>query len=80
MDEVSYLVDPIADTRTNISLKRSRFVDNAKITEISSMDVLRNMRDDQWMEKMKTCGQTERIWEAVFSARGDGDEVSERLC
>jgi hypothetical protein len=40
------------------------------------MDVLRNMCDESWMEKMKICGQTERIWDAFAAAREGGDDVS----
>lgn len=34
------------------------------------------MLQDEWLAKMKICGQTERVWAALVHARGTGDEVS----
>jgi hypothetical protein len=33
------------------------------------------MLQDEWLAKMKICGQTERVWTALSHARGSGDEV-----
>jgi hypothetical protein len=33
------------------------------------------MQDEIWMLKMKICGQTERVWEALYAVREDGDDV-----
>lgn len=47
------------------------------LTPQSSIDILRNLQDPEWIGKMKVCGQAERIWEAFQAARGDGDEASQ---
>lgn len=33
------------------------------------------MLQDDWLAKMKICGQTERVWAAFVHARGAGDDV-----
>nr|XP_031863392.1 uncharacterized protein CI109_001267 [Kwoniella shandongensis]KAA5530464.1 hypothetical protein CI109_001267 [Kwoniella shandongensis] len=69
-DELGYLVDGIADSSTGISFKRS-----------SAIDILNNMQDESWLNKMKICGQVETVWECLFQARGEeADEIMNAVC
>lgn len=44
----------------------------------SSVDLLGNMLQEEWLAKMKLCGQTERVWAALSDAKGNGaDDVSD---
>ena len=45
------------------------------ITDDSCVELLRNMQDEIWAFKIHSCGQVERIWEALTKVRGEGDEV-----
>jgi len=44
--------------------------------DMSSLDVLRSLQDEQWAQKVHVCDQSEALWEGLMSARKDGDDVS----
>ncbi|KAL7421895.1 hypothetical protein Q5752_003667 [Cryptotrichosporon argae] len=68
MDEVAYLVDGI-ESSTSHALKLT-----------SAIDVLRNMEDETWVEKLRVCGQTERVFEVLLAARADEkDEIGNAI-
>ncbi|WOO81156.1 uncharacterized protein LOC62_03G004687 [Vanrija pseudolonga] len=70
MDEVTFLLEGISNAPSK------------GIRRTSSVDVLKNMQDATWVHKMDICGQTDRVWDVLRSARNadDSDEVMEAVC
>ncbi|WVO16104.1 hypothetical protein L204_103770 [Cryptococcus depauperatus] len=69
VDELSYLLEGIADLNSSASFRRS-----------SAIDMLQNMLDETWINKMKGCGQVGRTWECLIGASMDGDDIMEGAC
>jgi len=42
---------------------------------LSCVDILGNMQSEEWISKLRICGQTERVWAAFQGVRGEGDDV-----
>ncbi|KAL1411439.1 hypothetical protein Q8F55_002395 [Vanrija albida] len=69
MDEVTFLLEGISNAPSK------------GIRRTSSVDVLKNMQDPAWVAKMDICGQTDRVWDVLRTARSvDEDEVMEAVC